>query len=92
MCASLAPKYVKRNYTEVLKHIDLDCVYLDVFSCNEMDECFNPEHKMSRKECMEYRRACFQYMINRGIIPSVKSVVIGPCANLCSLIMGLMNL
>ena len=36
----------------------------------EMDECFNPEHLMTRKECMEYRRACFQYMINRGIIPS----------------------
>lgn len=70
LCASLAPKYVKRNYTEILKHIDLDCVYLDVFSCNEMDECFNPEHLMTRKECMEYRRACFQYMINRGIIPS----------------------
>ena len=70
LCASLAPKYVKRNYTEILKHIDLDCVYLDVFSCNEMDECFNPEHLMSRKECMEYRRACFQYMISKGIIPS----------------------
>ena len=70
LCASLAPKYVKRNYTEILKHINLDCVYLDVFSCNEMDECFNPEHLMTRKECMEYRRACFQYMTNRGIIPS----------------------
>lgn len=70
LCASLAPKYVKRNYTEILKHIDLDCVYLDVFSCNEMDECFNPEHLMTRKECMEYRRACFQYMISKGIIPS----------------------
>ena len=35
-----------------------------------MDECFNLEHLMTRKECMEYRRACFQYMINRGIIPS----------------------
>ena len=70
LCASLAPKYVKRNYTEILKHINLDCVYLDVFSCNEMDECFNLEHLMTRKECMEYRRACFQYMISKGIIPS----------------------
>lgn len=70
LCASLASKYVKRNYTEILKHINLDCVYLDVFSCNEMDECFNLEHLMTRKECMEYRRACFQYMISKGIIPS----------------------
>lgn len=70
LCASFASKYVKRNYSEILKHIHLDCVYLDVFSCNEMDECFNPEHRMSRKECMEYRRACFQYMISKGIIPS----------------------
>ena len=27
LCASLTPKYVKRNYTEILKHINLDCVY-----------------------------------------------------------------
>lgn len=70
LCASLAPKYVKRNYEEILKHIHLDCVYLDVFTCNEMDECFNPEHRMTRKECMDYRKACFQYMVSTNIIPS----------------------
>lgn len=70
LCASLAEKYVKRNYIEILKHVDLDCVYLDVFSCNKMDECFNPEHRMTRKECMDYCRACFQFVISKNIIPS----------------------
>ena len=71
LCASLAPKYVKRNYTEILKHINLDCVYLDVFSCNEMDECFNLEHLMTRKECMEYIRKKVGMKKERKVCPII---------------------
>ncbi len=71
LCASLALNYIERNYSEIFKHdIHLDCNYFDVFTCNELDECFNPEHKMSRKECANYREDCFKYLIENQIIPS----------------------
>lgn len=71
LCASLALKYIEHNYSEIFKQdIHLDCNYFDVFTCNELDECFNPEHRMSRKGCADYREACFKFLINHNIIPS----------------------
>lgn len=71
LCAKLALSYIKRNYTEIFNHgIHLDCNYFDVFTCNELDECFNPNHKMTRKECAEHRESCFEYLIENHIIPS----------------------
>lgn len=75
LCASLAPYYVKRNFEEILAHdIHLEASYLDVFTCNEPDECYNEQHKMSRKECLEYREACFQYLWSKNILPSSEEV------------------
>ncbi|MCD8069020.1 MAG: DUF5696 domain-containing protein [Lachnospiraceae bacterium] len=71
LCATQAPYYVKRNFEEVLSHgIHLQASYLDVFTCNEPDECAHPRHRMTRKECLEYRSACFSYLWSRGILPS----------------------
>lgn len=71
LCATQAPYYVKRNFEEVLSHgIRLQASYLDVFTCNEPDECAHPRHRMTRKECLEYRGACFNYLWSKGILPS----------------------
>lgn len=71
LCATQAPYYVKRNFEEVLGHgIHLEASYLDVFTCNEGDECANPRHRMTRKECFEYRSACFRYLCSKEILPS----------------------
>lgn len=71
LCASQAPYYVKRNFEEVLNHgIHLEASYLDVFTCNEGDECANPHHRMTRRECFEYRSACFTFLWSKGILPS----------------------
>lgn len=71
LCASLAKDYVRRNYhTLFAQGIKLQGTYLDVFTCNEMDECFNELHRMSRKECKEYRKACFEYVSSIGLMPS----------------------
>lgn len=75
LCASQAPYYVKRNFEEVLsKGIELQASYLDVFTCNEPDECFNPHHLMNRRECLDYRRACFDYLNSKNILPSSEEV------------------
>lgn len=76
LCASQAPFYVKRNFEELFKQgIHLEGTYLDVFTCNELDECIHPWHRMTRKECFEYRKACFDYLLSRGILPSSEEVV-----------------
>lgn len=71
LCASQAPYYVKRNFEEILSHgIHLEASYLDVFTCNEGDECDHKWHRMNRRECFEYREACFNYLLSKNILPS----------------------
>ena len=76
LCAKLAPDYVRRNYDEFERlDIRLDGSYLDVFSVVEMDQCFNPDHLMTREECAKYRRHCLDMLTSRGIIPSSEEVL-----------------
>ncbi len=71
LCATQAPYYVRRNFQEIREHgVHLDAAYLDVFTCNEGDECANPAHVMSRRDCYESRRKCFDYLTAEGILPS----------------------
>jgi len=71
LCATQAPYYVKRNLEEVLRRgIHPEASYLDVFTCNEPDQCANPHHRMTRRQCLEYRNRCFSYLTSRGILPS----------------------
>jgi len=71
LCASLAPAYVRRNYDEFERlGIVIEGSYLDVFSVVFLDECFNPDHPMTREQCMRARRECLDILTSRGIIPS----------------------
>jgi hypothetical protein len=71
LCSALAPAYVKRNFGQLLEHgVNLDAAYLDVFTCNEPDECVNPQHTVTRAQCLAYRAQCFDYLLSRGILPS----------------------
>lgn len=68
LCASVARDYVRHNYTQMARYgINIDSTYFDVFSCTDMDECYNPDHPMTREQCAKYRRECFDYMTSRGI-------------------------
>ena len=76
ICASQAPLYLRRNFTELFRQgIQLEGTYLDVFTCNELDECTHPWHRMTRKECMEYRKSCFDYLVAHDILPSSEEVI-----------------
>lgn len=72
LCASLALQYVKRNYQRLDEAgIAIDGAYLDVFSVMRLDECRDPFHPMTRKECSEYRNRCFSYIAEHyGIVSS----------------------
>ena len=75
LCGTQAPYYVKRNFSSLEEHdIQLDCAYLDVFTCNEGDECANPYHRMTRKDCYDYRNRCFEYLLSKNILPSSEEV------------------
>lgn len=75
LCASLAPDYVRRNFEQLFAHgVRLRAAYLDVFTCNEPDECANPRHRMSRRECLAWRCRCFDYLSAHGIAPSSEEV------------------
>lgn len=75
LCATQAPHYVKRNFTAIKEQgIQLDCAYLDVFTCNEGDECDNPMHRMTRRDCYEFRGKCFEYLLTEGILSSSEEV------------------
>lgn len=72
LCASLALQYVMRNYRRLDEAgIAIDGAYLDVFSVMRLDECCDPAHPMTRKECSEYRNRCFSYIAEHyGIVSS----------------------
>lgn len=75
LCATQAPYYLKRNFAALFENgIGLDGAYLDVFTCNEGDECTNPEHRMTRRECYEYRGQCFSWLLAHGILSSSEEV------------------
>ena len=75
LCATQAPYYVKRNFSSLEEYgIHMDCAYLDVFTCNEGDECADPHHRMTRRDCYDYRNRCFEYLLSKNILPSSEEV------------------
>ncbi len=76
LCAKLAVEYVRKNYDEFERlGIKLDGSYLDVFSVVELDECFHPNHPMTREECARARAHCLNLLTDRGIIPSSEETI-----------------
>jgi hypothetical protein len=71
LCAQFALGYVQRNITEILRNgIDLQGAYLDVFTAIVPDECYHPMHSMTRRECIEYWKSCFNYIRSKGMVVS----------------------
>ncbi len=76
LCATQAPYYVRRNYSQLQDHgIVPDNIYIDVLSCVELDECFHPEHRMTRQECAAWRLRCFrEAAVNGAVLQSEEAV------------------
>lgn len=75
LCSAFVLDYVKRNF-EILKNqgINLDAAYLDVFTCNEADECFNKAHQVSRRQGYQHRLDCFSYLLDHQLLSSSEEV------------------
>jgi len=72
LCSSFAPGYVKRNHRALLDHgIKVRGAYLDVFAVVPPDECYNPEHPVTRADCLKYRCECFDIVkAQLGVVSS----------------------
>ncbi len=71
LCASQALEFVKKTYSELEEHgVDVQGAYLDVFSIMNGDECFHPDHKVTREQSIQYRAECFDYLNDKGFIMS----------------------
>jgi hypothetical protein len=76
LCARNAPYYVRRNWTALQGNgVHLDGAYLDVFAVVELDECFHPQHRMTRRECMQARGESFACLGNNGFITSSEEAI-----------------
>ena len=72
LCSSLALGHVIKNYRSILNHnVKIRGAYLDVFSVVPPDECYNPEHPVTREQCLKYRRDCFDFIRTQvGVVSS----------------------
>lgn len=71
LCQTLHEHYIDRNY-DMLEEMGFkpDGVYLDVYAASRLDECSDPMHPMTKKDCMYLRRKCMASLGSRGIIIS----------------------
>ncbi len=72
LCASQAPGLFRRNLLALEQGgVRMDGVYLDVFAIIAPEECYHPDHPMTRQQCMAYRAECFDLARTRaGVISS----------------------
>ena len=71
LCPSLALGHVKKNHGAILDHgVKMRGAYLDVFAVVPPDECYNPEHPVTRAECLEYRGDCLDFVRSWGGVVS----------------------
>lgn len=71
LCPSLAPGHVRKNHTAILDHgVKLCGAYLDVFSVVPPEECYSPEHPVTRVECLQFRAECLDSVRGWGGVVS----------------------
>jgi len=71
LCPSLAPGHVAKNHRALLNHgVKLRGAYLDVFAVVPPDECYNPEHPVTRSECLRFRGDCLDFVRSYGGVVS----------------------
>jgi hypothetical protein len=68
--ARFAPGHLIKNYQLMFDHeIKMQGSYLDVFGYIPPTEDFNPEHPLSRADCMKFQAECFTWVRNNlGIV------------------------
>ena len=75
LCSALAKPYVERTYKEFKdNNIQIDGTYLDVFGIMWGDECYHKDHRITRKQSIEYRGEIFDMLRKDGVIVSSEEI------------------
>lgn len=76
LCGAFYMDFLRRNYEEMQRHdVKITGAYLDVFSSMMLDECFHPDHRMSRRQNMRYRAEALDYIRSLGMVVSSEEVL-----------------
>jgi hypothetical protein len=76
LSAVFAPGYVRRNHDLFAENgVHLGGAYLDVFAVADLDESYQEAHPMSREDCANFRRSCFDLLHARGYVVSSEEPV-----------------
>lgn len=71
LCPHNVMPFLKRNYELFEKSgIIADTIHLGAFSGEKIDECFNPLHPITRRECIEKRAEALRYLSSKGYLVS----------------------
>lgn len=71
-----APGNVRHNHDWLAKHgIQVGGAYLDVFAIVPLEESFQPATPVTRTECFNYRKSCFELLRARGYVVSSEEPV-----------------
>lgn len=66
-----APEYVRRNHDLFAANgVDVRGAYLDVFAVVPLEESAQPTQPVTRSDCNQYRRDCFELLRARGYVVS----------------------
>ncbi|HOL18869.1 MAG TPA: DUF5696 domain-containing protein [Candidatus Hydrogenedens sp.] len=65
------PSYVQRNHNWLISNgVEIQGVYLDVFSVVPLEESYESFAPVTRSECGEYRKEAFRFLKSKGYIIS----------------------
>lgn len=71
LCPHNVLPFLKRNYEQFENAgIFADGIHLGAFSGEKIDECYNPLHPITRRECIEKRAEAFRYLSSKGYLVS----------------------
>lgn len=69
LCATQAMDYLRRNMALFDQHgITFDGLHLGSFAGDSIDECYNPLHPMTKRECISARKELFAFAHSRGMV------------------------
>ncbi len=71
LCAKEVHVFLRHNYAQLRgQGVQLTASYLDVFSMNPLDECYDPRHPTTREDTYRWRAKAFETMRSLGMVIS----------------------
>ncbi|NOZ20125.1 MAG: hypothetical protein GXP25_03450 [Planctomycetes bacterium] len=67
-CSSQYVDLLARHMPEVVETLGVEAAYVDCINSGRMEECYDPEHPLTRTEDREARTAFYQYVHSLGLI------------------------